>query len=559
MSVAECKNHDGVKCENCVLVRDLRWEVASRKSLHARALQRESSWREKARELEQRTRLQEVRIRELAQQHEALKAKLALMHQQLFGSKTERTKDGAPTGDGENKENSNAAGGAGGDCSGQRRNRGKQPGAKGHGRKPRTRLPSEEILHDLPEDAKCCPRCGKPFDPFPGTEDSDEIHWDVRFVRRVHQRKRYLPTCPCKAVAGIVTAPRHPKLIRKGMFSCGFWVEVLLNKYLHGMPLCRIIKTLAMEKLSVSPGTLTGSLKQIGELIQPLYAAILERCRAAAHWHMDETRWMVFAELAGKVGHRWWLWVAVTADTCVYLLDPTRSSAVPKNLLGAEAKGIISADRYAAYKALGENISVAYCWTHARRDFVKVRQGYTKLRSWADGWIARIAQLYRHNNERLKFESDSDAFALADRSLRESIEQLRQTRDGELAQSDLHRAKRKVLQSMRNHWQGLTIFVDHPQIPMDNNEAERRLRSPVIGRKNYYGSGSIWSGALSAYLFTLIQTLLSNNINPKQFLLDYFDACATNGGRTPDNLDPFLPWNLSEERKNKWQYKELPP
>ena len=334
---------------------------------------------------------------------------------------------------------------------------------------------------------------------------------------------------------------------------------MLLNKYLHGMPLCRIIKTLAMEKLSVSQGTLTGSLKQIGELIQPLYAAMLERCRAAAHWHMDETRWMVFAELAGKVGHRWWLWVAVTADTCVYLLDPTRSSAVPKNLLGAEAKGIISADRYAAYKALGENISVAYCWTHARRDFVKVRQGYTKLRSWADGWIARIAQLYRHNNERLKFESDSDAFALADRSLRESIEQLRQTRDGELAQSDLHRAKRKVLQSMRNHWQGLTIFVDHPQIPMDNNEAERRLRSPVIGRKNYYGSGSIWSGALSAYLFALIQTLLSNNINPKQFLLDYFDACATNGGRTPDNLDPFLPWNLSEERKNKWQYKELPP
>jgi len=109
----------------------------------------------------------------------------------------------------------------------------------------------------------------------------------------------------------------------------------------------------------------------------------------------------------------------------IYLLDPTRSSAVPQNLLGAEARGIISAERHAATKALGENISVAYCWTHARRDFVKVRQGTAKPRSWADGWITRIAQLYRHNNERLKFEPDSDAFALADRSLRESVEQLR--------------------------------------------------------------------------------------------------------------------------------------
>ncbi len=36
------------------------------------------------------------------------------------------------------------------------------------------------------------------------------------------------------------------------------------------------------------------------------------------------------------------------------------------------------------------------------------------------------------------------------------------------------------------HWQGLTIFVDHPHIPMDNNAAERGLRGSVLGRKNYY-------------------------------------------------------------------------
>ncbi len=241
-------------------------------------------------------------------------------------------------------------------------------GAKGNGRKPRTRLRAEEITHDLADAKKCCPDCGKFLEPFPGTEDSNEIHWEVRFVRRIHKRKRYRPTCQCKAVPGIVTAPCPPKLIPKGMFSCEFWVEVLLNKFLHGMALYRVIKMLEAENLYVSQGTLTGALKRIGELVQPPYARILERARAARHWHMDETRWMVFEELAGKAGHRWWLWVIATADTCAYIVDPSRSARVPKDFLGENAAGIISADRYSVYKALGAMILIAYCWVHVRRD-----------------------------------------------------------------------------------------------------------------------------------------------------------------------------------------------
>jgi transposase len=76
----------------------------------------------------------------------------------------------------------------------------------------------------------------------------------------------------------------------------------------------------------------------------------------------------------------------------------------------------------------------------------------------------------------------------------------------------------------------------------------------VVGRKNYYGSGSIWSGTLAAMLFTLFQTLLLNHIDPQKFLVAYFEACARNGGKPPEDLEAFLPWNLSEERKAAWQY-----
>jgi Transposase IS66 family len=49
------------------------------------------------------------------------------------------------------------------------------------------------------------------------------------------------------------------------------------------------------------------------------------------------------------------------------------------------------------------------------------------------------------------------------------------------------RTKQKVLRSLHNHWDGLTVFVERPEVAMDNHTAERGLRTPVVGRKNYYG------------------------------------------------------------------------
>src|ERR1019366_7061345 len=92
------------------------------------------------------------------------------------------------------------------------------------------------------------------------------------------------------------------------------------------------------------------------------------------------------------------------------------------------------------------------------------------------------------------------AYAEADQNVRAQVEHMRERRDQELAQPNLRQPQRKVLNSLVNHWAGLTVFVDHPEVPMDNNEAERRHRGPVVARKNYYGSGALWSGRLAAML-----------------------------------------------------------
>ncbi len=541
----------------------LRQEAHYWRALHARAVEREAAWKEKAGQLEQIVRDQAAQIAELTRENDALKARVAWLEQQVFGRKSEQTRNATPEdrdGDGKVPEfpcDGDAQVHDGPDPSpDKRRKRGKQPGAKGYGRKRRHHLPTEEVVHDLPKDQRRCPICGKHFVVFPGTDDSDLIEWVVRLVRCVHKRTRYRSVCNCRAVPGIVTAPPPAKLIPKGMFAISFWVRLLMEKFLFQRPLYRVRKVLALEGLSVSQGTLTGGLKRIGELLQPVYTRILERSRTANHWKMDETRWMVFEEVEGKKGYRWWLWVVITDDTVVYLLEPTRSAEVPRNHLGDHAEGIINADRYAVYKALGEKILVAFCWSHVRRDFVRARDGYRALRSWGEAWVTRINELFHLNHLRLAVSSDPEAFQAKDRILRDAVEAMADTRDRELADPGLHPAAGKALKSLRNHWEGCILFVDHPEIPMDNNESERRLREPALGRKNYYGSGSVWSGALTAICFTIFQTLLKNNLDPKKWFSAYFEACAQNGGRPPEDIDAFLPWNLSQEQRNAWELPE---
>jgi transposase len=109
--------------------------------------------------------------------------------------------------------------------------------------------------------------------------------------------------------------------------------------------------------------------------------------------------------------------------------------------------------------------------------------------------------------------------------------------------------QKKVLQSLLDHWSGLTVFVEHPEVPLDNNAAERSIRHPVTGRKNYYGSGSLWSAELAATLFSILQTLVLWGLNPRHWLTLYLQVCAEKGGKPPPNLDPFLPWSMDEARR----------
>jgi hypothetical protein len=96
------------------------------------------------------------------------------------------------------------------------------------------------------------------------------------------------------------------------------------------------------------------------------------------------------------------------------------------------------------------------------------------------------------------------------------------------------------------------IFTRGFNVPLQgthNNRAERLMRNPAMGRKNDYGSGAEWAGRLAMMMFSIVATLKLWKINPRLWLTWYLESCADAGGKAPADINEFLPWNLSDERR----------
>jgi transposase len=520
-------------CESCPAVQRLereleklraefRWEVGYWKSQHAGAVKR---------------------IGRLTEELDHARGQVRSLQGKLFGRQSEKS---AGTDRGNDLFDPE-------EVSTPPKKRGAQPGQTGHGRRDYSHLPVVEEVVSLPEESLLCPQCGKSAVPMVDTEDSELLEIEVRAHRRRLRRRRYRATCHCDPARRMLTAPPPPKLIPKGNYGISIWVHVLLDKYSSYRPTERLLGQLEQYDLDLPAGTVNDGLQRIEPMFQPIYEAICSRNREGGFHQADETRWLVFVLLDGKKGYGWWLWVVLAADTVAYLLAPSRGHDVPQSHFGTEASGVLEVDRYSGYKAMTQvksgRIMLAFCWTHVRRDFVGVGKSWPKLTSWALPWLRRIQQLYRLNRRRLRHPLGSAKFQEQDALLHQAVEAMHARAVEELADPKLRQPCRKVLKSLQEHWTGLIRFVEDPSIPMDNNASERAARGPAVARKNFYGSGSLWSGRLAATMFSLVATLARWKINPRLWLTWYLENCAAVGGKAPEDIQPFLPWNLSPERR----------
>ena len=490
-----------------------------------------------------------VREELLKQEIQQLKARIRYLAQKLYGRKSEKN----------NSSEKNTSASSCDDDSNKRK-RGHQPGAPGHGRRDYSHLPAKDEFFAL--DQAICPVCGCPYldASFLGTDDSELIEIKVEAYRRKIQRQQYKKTCQCEDVPGIVTAPGPPKLIDKGKLGISIWVHLLLEKYLYQRPINRLLESFQDIEFDVAPGTIGDGLKKIPPLFEPVLKEIVNKNQTERHLHADETRWQVFEFIEGKKSTRWYMWVFVSKQSVVYILDPSRATSVIENHLnGINRVLILSVDRYSSYKCFAkdsENIILAFCWTHVRRDFLTSAKGFDELEPWGMAWVEAIGNIFHLNNLRLKHEIDSPEFIQADQVLRDALDTMEDQFESELTEENLHPEKAKRLNSIKEHWEGLQVFVDHPWIPMDNSEAERKMSTAALGRKNYYGSGSVSSGHFTACLFSIFQTLRLWKINPRKWLTAYLQSCAENRGQSPQDLAGFLPWTMSEDQLAQYCYPD---
>lgn len=76
----------------------------------------------------------------------------------------------------------------------------------------------------------------------------------------------------------------------------------------------------------------------------------------------------------------------------------------------------------------------------------------------------------------------------------------------------------KAMMYFLKNYEGFTRFLSNPILPIDNNPAERLLRSPVVGRKTWYGTHSEKGAKTASILFSIVESCKLNNINPREYL-----------------------------------------
>lgn len=515
---------------------ELKWQSAYWKSHHARAIVREA-------ELKEELKQKEAIIRDL--------------NQRLYGKTSEKGGSKADVNPNDNKKKS-------------ARSRGQQKGSATHGRT--QRLDLSVIPEVIPLSETACETCGLDYSLLASHEESDIIEIEVVAHKRRIKRQKCVKNCTCSPGSKIITAPLPPKLIPRSPYGNSIWEEILLRKFLHAQPVNRTLNDFKSLGLTIAPGTIAGGLKKLAPLFEPIYKAFHQQQMTENRFHNDETRWEVYEEVEGKTGHRWYLWLTRSVSVVYYRMDPTRSANVPithfADLISKIV--IVICDRYSAYKKLARlNLAIilAFCWAHVRRDFLNLARSRPDLSEWGLDWVNEISKLFHLNNQRIEtwdpglpltqqsplFQERHDALGIALNRMKSRALALIEEDDQAIKKNGEIRGilvaiQRKVLVSLCEHWKGLIVFYDYPEVKMDNNSAEQSMRNPVLGRNGYYGSGCLWSADLAAMQFSIFQTMLLWHLNPRTWLRLYLDACAKNRGSPPEDLSEFLPWKMNETR-----------
>lgn len=339
-----------------------------------------------------------------------------------------------------------------------------------------------------------------------------------------------------------ITCPTVPdSVFEKSHADVSFLVGMLLDKFQYHLPLHRQHLRLQAAGIRVSRPWLTQLVHRCGNLLEPVFEALVESIRGARVKLMDETPVKAGHKKKGKM-HTAYFWPVMGGSEIAFLYFGSREHHHVFEALGAKPgdDSVIVSDGYGAYKAYAKSTgtSNAQCWTHSRREFIKAEEMEPELVREA---LDLLRPLWKVEKEIEKQKLTGDK-KLVHRVLHskpivdaffEWVEE-RQKDKALLPSNPLTEAMSYV--SKRED--ALRLFLADPEIPIDTSEIERALRVIPMGRKNWL---FCWTevGAKYVGIFqSLIVTCKMHGIDPHTYLTDVLQRVADHPQSQVHQLTP---------------------
>jgi transposase len=211
--------------------------------------------------------------------------------------------------------------------------------------------------------------------------------------------------------------------------------------------------------------------------------------------------------------------------------------------------GILQVDGHAAYKKLaaptrpGGPVTLAYCWSHLRRQFYEVYVGGNA--PIATGALARIRLLYDIEAEVRGSPPEVRRAARQQRS-KPVVEALKPWFENNLARMSEGSKIAEAIAYGLNHWDGLCRFLDDGRIEIDSNTVERSIRGLALTRKNALFAGHDRGAAGWAMIASLLETCKLNAVDPLAWTTDVLTKLVN---RWPaSRIDELMPWAYAAQR-----------
>lgn len=403
----------------------------------------------------------------------------------------------------------NVAGGR--TAAGRRRKRpGARDGHPGHRRPTPTRIDARQV-HRL----KVCPGCGGPLQRCQRTRTRliEDLPENLQAQVTEHTLHRdYCPACK-KHVEPVV-----PDALRGATFGHRLIGFTSWCHYGLGVTLDQLIDILQFHlQLRLSAGGLVAAWQRLADILTPWYEQIAAEAKRSAYLHADETGWRVR-------GRTCWLWCFANHQNCYYLIDRNRGSPVLQQFFGEAFDGILLHDFWTAY----ESIDVAdrqYCLVHLLRELEKVDQHNTSA-AWQA--FAKLLRRLLRDGIRLRKRADFSPQKYQSRILR-----LGRRLDALIATDPDDADARRLLKRLRRTGDHLFTFLDYPEIPFENNFAERMIRPAVILRKHSQSNRSDRGALTQAVLMSVYRTLHLRGHDPLATIADALRTYLQTGQLPP--------------------------